>query len=398
MFAKINNFFFRKYENVDFVTQLRVKILLSICLVLVFVLLILTVTFVIQGEKDLGILLPLAVGGLTLIVGIIFIKYGFFYIVAHAAIILSPTLIWVVMLTESCNNLLARLDTVAIAIGFISFTALLVSRHSTAIIGYVVANILIFLGCTFYIQRQLAFSNEVMFEYVIDSIIGMATVGVVSFLVFSINKRALKKADESTKIAEAELEKNLELNRTLELKVLERTEEIKAAMQTIRELAIRDELTSLFNRRHLMELLEDEKNRSSRGGGIFCLAMLDIDHFKNVNDMHGHLTGDDVLKAVAITIQTSMRNTDFCGRYGGEEFILVYTQTNTNGAVNSAERLRSKVECMQFPDIGPDFRITVSLGLTEYHLNDDVEKVISRADAALYLAKGSGRNRVEFSG
>jgi len=188
-----------------------------------------------------------------------------------------------------------------------------------------------------------------------------------------------------------------ELNRTLELKVLERTGQIEVAMQTIRELAIRDELTGLFNRRRIMEMLEDERNRSSRGGGIFCLTMLDIDHFKNVNDRHGHLTGDAVLRAVATSVQENMRNTDFCGRYGGEEFLLVYTQTNSAGAINCAERLRSKVENLMFPDIGPNFRITVSLGLTEYHQNDDVEKVIARADAALYLAKGSGRNRVEFS-
>ena len=192
---------------------------------------------------------------------------------------------------------------------------------------------------------------------------------------------------------------NLELmvdERTIELK--KSHVEIEAAMQTIRELAIRDELTGLFNRRHLLETLDDEKNRSARSGGLFCLAILDIDHFKNVNDIHGHLTGDAVLRAVATTIQASMRNTDFCGRYGGEEFLLVYTQTNNTGAVNSAERLRSKVESMRFPDIGPEFRITVSLGLTEYQHNDDVEKVIARADAALYQAKGAGRNRVEFSG
>ncbi len=191
---------------------------------------------------------------------------------------------------------------------------------------------------------------------------------------------------------------NLEImvdKRTLELKKSHL--EIEAAMQTIRELAIRDELTGMFNRRHLMELLDYEKNRSSRSGSIFCLAMLDIDHFKNVNDIHGHLAGDAVLRAVATTIQTTMRNTDFCGRYGGEEFLLVYTQTNTTGAINSAERLRSRVESMQFPEIGTDFRITVSIGLAEYRPNEDPLKVIARADAALYRAKNSGRNRVEFS-
>jgi diguanylate cyclase (GGDEF)-like protein len=192
---------------------------------------------------------------------------------------------------------------------------------------------------------------------------------------------------------------NLELmvdKRTIELK--KSHIEIETAMQTIRELAIRDELTGLFNRRYLLELLDYEKHRASRGGFLFCLAILDIDHFKKVNDVYGHLAGDAVLLAIATSIQMTMRNTDFCGRYGGEEFLLIYTQTNTTGALNSAERVRSEVENMRFPDIDPDLRITVSLGLTEYRHNEDTQKVISRADAALYLAKGSGRNRVEFSG
>ena len=130
--------------------------------------------------------------------------------------------------------------------------------------------------------------------------------------------------------------------RTIELKKSHL--DIEAAMQTIRELAIRDELTGMFNRRHLMALLNDEKNRASRGGHLFCLAMLDIDHFKNVNDIHGHLAGDAVLLAVATTIQKTMRNTDFCGRYGGEEFLLVYTQTNIPGALICAQRVAAKLK------------------------------------------------------
>jgi len=169
------------------------------------------------------------------------------------------------------------------------------------------------------------------------------------------------------------------------------------SIEIIQEMAIRDELTGLYNRRHVMELLDYEMNRSSRGGGIFCLAMLDIDHFKNVNDNHGHQVGDSVLQKVAMVMKNTLRNVEFCGRYGGEEFLIVLTQTDIRGALICAERVRSGVESMRFPDIGPDFRVTVSLGLTEYHRDDDVQKVIARADTALYLAKHNGRNRVEFS-
>jgi diguanylate cyclase (GGDEF)-like protein len=397
MFAKINHFFFQKYENSDFIIQQRVKILLSICVILIFVLLTLTVSFLILGEKDQGIIIPVAIAGLILIVCIVLIKYGYFYIAAHTILVVPSSLLWITMVTES-GALLARLDTVAIAIGFISFTALLVSRRSAAIIGYTVANILLFLGCTFYLQRQLVFSDEVMFEYAIDSIIGIMIVGVISFLVFTINKRARQKADESMKIADTELEKNRELNRTLEQKVIERTEKLEAAIQIIRELAIRDELTGMFNRRHLLELLEYEKNRSSRGGGFFCLAMLDIDHFKKVNDVYGHLAGDEVLRTVATMIDKTLRNTEFCGRYGGEEFLIVMTQTDIKGALIGAERVRTNIENTLFPNLGSDFKVTVSIGLSEYQIREDIDKIIARADEALYLAKKGGRNRVELSG
>jgi len=168
------------------------------------------------------------------------------------------------------------------------------------------------------------------------------------------------------------------------------------SIEIIREMAIRDELTGVYNRHHVMELLDYEKNRSSRGGGIFCLAMLDIDHFKNVNDMYGHLAGDAVLRAVATMLGQTLRNTEICGRYGGEEFLIVLAQTDIKGALICAERVRTNIENTLFPDLGPDFKVTVSIGLSEYHIREDVEKIISRADEALYRAKKGGRNRVEF--
>jgi diguanylate cyclase len=166
-------------------------------------------------------------------------------------------------------------------------------------------------------------------------------------------------------------------------------------IETIQEMAIRDGLTGLYNRRHVMELLDYEKNRSVRGGGTFCLAMLDIDHFKNVNDLHGHQAGDAVLQAVAATMKKSLRNTEISGRYGGEEFLIIMTQTDIKGALICAERVRTQIENMNFPDIGPDFKVTVSIGISEYHMREEVAPTIARADDALYQAKKHGRNRVE---
>ena len=173
--------------------------------------------------------------------------------------------------------------------------------------------------------------------------------------------------------------------------------ELEKSVAIIKEMSIRDELTGVYNRRHLMELLEHEYHRISRGGARFSVAMLDIDHFKSVNDSHGHQTGDEVLRAVSDVIRTSLRSADFCGRYGGEEFLLVMTQTNINGALLCAERVRSTIERSRFPNLGTDFKVTVSLGVAEFAGKEDIPTMIGRADKALYRAKESGRNRVEYN-
>lgn len=173
------------------------------------------------------------------------------------------------------------------------------------------------------------------------------------------------------------------------------TVELEKSISRIRELSIRDELTGVYNRRHFMDLIEYEKNRASRGGALFSIVILDIDKFKEVNDKYGHLIGDEVLRKVTDAIGKALRSTDFCGRYGGDEFLLVLTQTDINAAKICAERVRSSIEQSVFPDLGEEFKITSSLGLTEYHIREDIGKMIARADEALYRAKKAGRNRVE---
>jgi diguanylate cyclase (GGDEF)-like protein/PAS domain S-box-containing protein len=232
MLAKINYFFLHKYENSDFIIQQRVKVLLQICLTLMFAVLTMTVFLIVKGETDWGVIIPTAIGGFTLIVCLALIKYGYFHIAAHTILVVSSSVIWITMVTQS-GTLLDRLDSVAMVIGFMTFTALLVSKRSAVVIGYGVANILLFIGCTLYIQQQMKFTNAVMIGYMIDTLIGMVSAGVGSLLIFTINKRALQKADEATKIAESEIEINRELNRTLEQKVLERTKELQASMESM---------------------------------------------------------------------------------------------------------------------------------------------------------------------
>jgi len=172
---------------------------------------------------------------------------------------------------------------------------------------------------------------------------------------------------------------------------------LQSSLSVIREMAIHDDLTGFFNRTHLMDLIETEINRSIRSGDVFSLAMIDIDKFKNINDTYGHQTGDYVLKTFASVLRSVLRKTDFCGRYGGEEFLVVLTQTDLQAAQIFAERIRDCVEKSLFPSLGPDSKVTVSIGLTAYKMQENIERTIARADEALYRAKNGGRNRVEVS-
>ncbi|MDD2310349.1 MAG: GGDEF domain-containing protein [Desulfuromonadaceae bacterium] len=122
---------------------------------------------------------------------------------------------------------------------------------------------------------------------------------------------------------------------------------------------------------------------------------MDIDHFKKVNDIYGHLAGDMVLGKVAAMMDKTLRKTEFCGRYGGEEFLVVLTQTDCKRALNAVERVRGNIECLTFPDIDTSFKVTVSIGLAEYRKGEVVNDAIARADKAMYRAKGIGRNRIE---
>jgi diguanylate cyclase (GGDEF)-like protein len=130
-------------------------------------------------------------------------------------------------------------------------------------------------------------------------------------------------------------------------------------------------------------------------GGQDGYAMLDIDHFKSINDTYGHLIGDEVLKIVSGLIDKSIRSADYFGRYGGEEFLIVMTQTNLNGAVTYAERVRSAIQNHRFHNLGSDFKVTVSVGVAEFNDKDNIQTMIERADKALYRAKGSGRDCVD---
>ncbi len=163
----------------------------------------------------------------------------------------------------------------------------------------------------------------------------------------------------------------------------------------IEKLATHDSLTGAYNRRHLSNILQQEKLRSDRSGEAFCIAFLDLDFFKQINDTFGHQAGDEVLKACAACGNQAIRPIDCLGRYGGEEFEVLLTQTDLEGARIVSERIRNALSKLEFPHISPDLRVTASIGLTQYRPKEDIDEAEKRADAALYRAKAAGRNRTE---
>ena len=172
----------------------------------------------------------------------------------------------------------------------------------------------------------------------------------------------------------------------------------RANQEELERLANFDSLTGLHNRRAILHRLDEHIKQVRRYEAELSLIMLDIDYFKKVNDQYGHLIGDEVLENVAVLMQQNVRDTDSVGRYGGEEFIVVLSETDLSSALIVAERLRNAIEAAEMRGSeGNTFGIIVSQGVSSYKPGEDKQSLISRADDALYRAKQNGRNRVETS-
>ncbi len=165
--------------------------------------------------------------------------------------------------------------------------------------------------------------------------------------------------------------------------------------EKVQELSIVDGLTEVYLRRYLMDRLEEEVDRARRLGLTFSVGMIDVDHFKECNDKHGHLVGDAVLKKIAEKLKNSVREVDMIARYGGEEFCVVLPDTAKDLAMSVAERLRKAVELKEIKAFDESVKTTVSVGVATYPEDgDSVEFLIEKADTALYKAKRGGRNKV----
>lgn len=182
------------------------------------------------------------------------------------------------------------------------------------------------------------------------------------------------------------------------LKIKNLQDDLKRSNELLLELSNTDHLTGLFNRRYMMDALDKEVQRCIRNGGNLSLIMMDIDHFKKVNDTYGHLQGDVVLRMVATQLQKELRSYDCAARYGGEEFISILPDSALKEAVFVADRIRLSLQALKFSGALSPLSITASLGVACFPAAgvSTVDAFIKQADDALYRAKSNGRNRVEF--
>ena len=181
----------------------------------------------------------------------------------------------------------------------------------------------------------------------------------------------------------------------LNIKALQ--DDMRKTNDLLKELSITDHLTHLYNRRYMMDELTVEFHRSLRKKGELCLVLIDVDHFKLVNDTYGHQNGDMVLAAVAETLQVELRRYDMAARYGGEEFAMVLPDTSLQHGCAVAERLRQSVHLITFPPPMENLAVTISQGIAALPSPriSSVDALIKAADDALYRAKQNGRNRIE---
>ena len=170
-----------------------------------------------------------------------------------------------------------------------------------------------------------------------------------------------------------------------------REKEITEMNQKLSDMSQSDELTGICNRRRLIKEIEKNINFNQRYNGSFCLAILDLDHFKNINDLHGHNAGDAVLKELSSQIKSMLRATDIFGRWGGEEFLLLLPNSVLSEAYILLVRLKSHIENIE---LLPDIRITFSAGISCYQNETTYSELVDQADKALYYAKQSGRSKV----
>jgi len=213
---------------------------------------------------------------------------------------------------------------------------------------------------------------------------------IISFYISKVLRRRFKKYKARIEIKSNELQ---ELNETLENKVQIRTAELEVLKNNFEVLATTDALTNINNRYSIMKILETELKRSQRYKQPLSIILYDIDFFKKVNDIYGHDVGDSTLMALSDLVQSTLREIDFLGRYGGEEFLIILPNTEIKDALYFAQRLKEKIQSHNFKIIE---KLTISAGLVEANPHENIDEIFKRVDNLLYTSKENGRNKISF--
>lgn len=170
---------------------------------------------------------------------------------------------------------------------------------------------------------------------------------------------------------------------------------LRELSESLKDAALRDPLTDLGNRRFLMERMKEETERCARSGAGYALAIADVDHFKTINDRFGHEAGDAALSRIAGAMRANVRNYDLCGRWGGEEFLIIFPDTDLDTAASIIGRVRHAIATLAYPGGDNISPLSASFGLTVHNAGEPYSTTLSRADRALFAAKANGRNRCE---
>jgi diguanylate cyclase len=281
----------------------------------------------------------------------------------------DPSLTWAQLLAVCGANLLALLMAPQIAYMFIvnlfvslSFGSLYFNRRQFQITWALLS---LALGVSLWVVRdRIGIAHSSFAEWLLLCLVIMLALA-----------RFLKINAEISRLRMSLQEKNRELVR----------------------LASRDDLTGLWNRREFMRLLQEHAAGAERHGVGFMIAVLDVDHFKRVNDRFGHVVGDAVLKELAMQLDSTRRATDILARYGGEEFVLLLPAADAHAAEITLERMRARLPLHDWSTIAHDLRVTISAGIAAKRSGESILQLLSRADAALYQAKNAGRNCIRVA-
>ena len=194
-----------------------------------------------------------------------------------------------------------------------------------------------------------------------------------------------------------ELKKSKEEAKLYALELEQKNQELQLLLKKVEQIARTDFLTGISNRRNAIDKMQAELSRINRSGESISLLMVDVDNFKNINDVYGHECGDYVLKHMVDLIQSVLRKYDMMARWGGEEFLIILPRTDINQAKIVAEKISTCVRSQTFNYQGRSFIVTITVGVAQYQAGEDLDSVIKRADEAMYCGKKSGKNCVIIS-